>query len=115
MPQKPTLLCIITLCIVVLILPSCRNGGSSDGGNPVNNSYLASARTIAPGSLIIDSFSYDSQHRVARFAQYATEGTNSADAIMDFTFSGSNTLPDSYTATSSGGAPDPHQLTFDGQ
>jgi len=81
----------------------------------VNDSYLASVRIIAPNSLRIDSFSYDDQKRMARFAQYATEGSNSADVIMDFSFSGNNPLPTGFTATYDGGTPAPHQLTFDGQ
>lgn len=115
MPQKPKLLSTLMLCLVVLVISSCHNNGSSDGGSPVNNSYLASARIVSQGTIITDSFSYDSQHRVARFAEYETNGTDSADVTVDFNFSGGNALPVSYTATSNGGSPDTHELTFDGQ
>lgn len=104
------------LCLAaVLIFSSCHHGGGSDGGNPVNNSYLASVRTIAPGTLLIDSFTYDDQHRVGRFAQYETDGSNNGKIIMDFSFSGSNTPPTGYTRIENGGSPDEHTLTYDGQ
>ena len=81
----------------------------------MNNSYLASARTVSQSTMITDSFSYDDQHRVARYAQYATDGTHSGVITADFTFSGSNALPAGYTYTYNTDAPETHQLTYDGQ
>lgn len=115
MPTKNSLLRILALCLSVsFIFSSCSRSGSS-GGNPVNNSYLASARTIGPDGILIDSFSYNAQHRVATFSQYATNGTDSGTMTSTFNFSGNNTLPDSYVYTSNGSTPELHVLTFDGQ
>ena len=116
MPPKTSLLCTVIFCLAVTsMFSSCHNNGSSDGGNPVNNSYLASVRTMSTGTLLIDSFSYDDQHRVARFAQYATQGGAQGHLTYDFSFSGTSTLPGSYVYTFNNDAPDTHQLTFDGQ
>jgi len=103
--------------VSVLVFSSCHKSETSNGGNPVNNSYLASARSFAPGYLTVDSFIYDASHNVAKFVQYQVDSANSrTDTIYtNFTYSGSSTLPTGYTTTYSSGIPDPHQLTFDGQ
>jgi len=99
----------------VVVFASCHHSGSSDGGSPVNNSYLALASTVSQGSMINDSFSYDDQHRIARFVQYATDGTHSGVITIDFTFSGGNALPAGYTYTMNTDAPKSHVLAYDGQ
>jgi len=81
----------------------------------VNDSYLSSVRIITPNSLLIDSFTYNDQNKVARFEQIATDGTDTATVTVDFHFSGSNPLPDTYSANLNGSSVEPHQLTYDGQ
>jgi hypothetical protein len=116
MPNKPISLPAMALGLfALLVLASCHPSGGSGGGNPVNNSYLSSVSIISGASIITDSFSYDAQHRVARFACYATDGTNNASFTADFSFPGGATLPAGYTFVLDGGSPDQHQLTFDGQ
>ncbi|HVW61654.1 MAG TPA: hypothetical protein VHC48_16490 [Puia sp.] len=117
MPPKNSLLRTLALSLAAaVVFSSCSHSGSSDGGgSPVNNSYLSSARTIAPDEIEVDSFAYDAQHRVATFAQYATNGTDSGSMTSVFNFSGSNPLPDSYVYTLNDGTPELHTLTFDGQ
>lgn len=116
MTSKPlSLRAMIAGFFCVVVFASCHHSGSSDGGSPVNNSYLASASTVSQGSMITDSFSYDDQHRVARFAQYATDGTHSSVITFDFTFSGGNALPAGYTYTFDTDAPKSHVLEYDGQ
>ncbi|MBN9379831.1 MAG: hypothetical protein J0H74_03635 [Chitinophagaceae bacterium] len=115
MPIKNSLLRTLAPCLsIAVIFSSCSHSGSSDG-NPVNNSYLASARTIGPDGILIDSFAYDAQHRVATFRQIATNGTDSGTMTSVFNFSGNTPLPDSYVYTQNDGTPETHVLTFDGQ
>src|SRR5262245_21096952 len=65
MPLQFPVLRTVALCLVAsIVLLSCSHGGSSDGGNPVNNSYLASVRSIAQGQTAVDSFVYDDKKRV---------------------------------------------------
>jgi hypothetical protein len=116
MPLKSGLLCTLTFCLAVIAaFSSCSHGGSSDPGNPVNNSYLSSVRSLEPGVVTIDSFTYDAQHKVARYEQFDEEDGQEYHFTAEFSFTGSNTLPDSYVATVNGGTADTHQLTFDGQ
>lgn len=102
-------------CFFMAMLPSCSHHDDTGGGNPVNNSYLASVYDYVPGALLVDSFTYDAQKRVGRYAQYLTSSGNTYAATFDFSFSGNNALPDSYLYTDEGNNEETHQLTFDGQ
>lgn len=102
-------------CITLFLLASCGHSGSSGGGSPVNDSYLASIVINVPGAQLTDSFSYTDQKRVARFAQYLTNNSNTNIVTCDFSFSGNSALPDSYTYAITGGVAEVHQLTYDGQ
>jgi hypothetical protein len=107
----------LTLFLVsAFVFSSChKNSGSSDGGNPVNNSYMASAQFYTSGTLSVDSLIYDANHNVTQFFQYQTDGSHKDTTIATFTYSGSGSLPTGYNLTYTAGVPDPHQLTFDGQ
>ena len=115
MPSKPLSLSAMALGLLALVVVSCNPGRGSNGGNPVNNSYLASVSIISGASTITDSFSYDDQHRVARFGCYASDGSNNASFTADFNFPAGAALPDGYAFVMAGSSADQHQLTFDGQ
>lgn len=102
-------------CIFMSLLASCGHHNDAGGGNPVNNSYLKSVYTISPGEVLIDSFTYNDQKRVASYGQYVTNAGNNYFVRFDFNFSGSNVLPDSYLYSDNGNNQETHQLTFDGQ
>lgn len=116
MSFKPRPLQASALCaFIILLFSSCSHHNDAGGGNPVNNSYLKSAYTSSPGEVLIDSFTYDDQKKVASYGQYVTNNGNSYFVRFDFTFSGSNTLPDSYLYSDNANNQETHQLTFDGQ
>jgi len=116
MPLRPSLLPYVLSCLIAaFVLSSCSHSGGSGGGNPVNNSYLASVKNIGQGETLTDSFKYDDSKRVATYAQYATNGTDSVHIMYNFHFSSNSTLPDSYTYNYNDGVDDPHTLSFDGQ
>lgn len=115
MPLRPFFLhLIVPSFAIAFIFSSCSHSNSSDG-SPVNNSYLSSVRSFLPGVVTIDSFSYDDQHKMARYEQFDEQDAVDYHFVADFSFSGGNPLPDGYVATLNNGAPDTHQLTFDGQ
>jgi len=118
MPCRPPSFCTLTFCLAVTFMfSSCTHSGSTDGGSPVNNSYLASARNISSEGILVDSFSYDDKKRVATFGQYGypADGSDSGKMTAAFNFSGNNTLPDSYVYTLNDDPSVLHALTFDGQ
>ena len=117
MPPTLQLLRTLTLCLFTASLfSSCSNKDKdSGGGNPVNNSYLASVRAIGPDGVIIDSFVYDDKKRVATYGQYVTQGSAAAHVTYNFNFPSNSNMPDSYTYSYNDGASDVHTLTFDGQ
>jgi len=102
-------------CITLFLLAACGHSGSSGGGNPVNDSYLASIVVSVPGAQLTDSLIYTDQKRVARFAQYLTNGGTTNVVTCDFSFSGNSALPDSYSYAITGSAAEIHQLIYDGQ
>jgi hypothetical protein len=81
----------------------------------VNNSYLKSTYTISPGEQLIDSFTYNDQKQIARYAQYVTNAGNNYFVRYDFNFSGNSAVPDSYFYSDNAGNSETHQLTFDVQ
>jgi len=111
----------LTLCFFIAgIFSSCsKKDGSGDDGKPVNDSYLASARIIAPQSTTVDSFIYDANHRVTKFMVWLEDPTNQASDTTFISFStvSGNLLPDHLTIAVSDDLSllDHHQLIYDGQ
>lgn len=103
------------------MLASCTKSNTS-GSQQTNNSSLSSSiRDYGPQSQLIDSFTYDSNHRVATLAFYAfdtTSGSPAADSqFVQFSFGPNATLPASYTRTDAGYgiSNEVHELSFDAQ
>lgn len=80
-----------------------------------------SIRGYSPQAQNIDSFSYDSGHRIATLAFYdfdTTSGSPIADSqFVQFSFAANATIPNSYTRTDAGFGVynDVHQLSYDAQ
>ncbi len=109
---------LIAPLLCALIVLSCKKSGSSNNSSN-SDVWLSSVSAIAPQTRAVDSFSYDSAHRVLQFAQYIwdTSGGSPAAGSEIATFAlpaGASAPPSSYTLTYNGNT-DPHVLTYDGQ
>ncbi|HVS97520.1 MAG TPA: hypothetical protein VHE54_13595 [Puia sp.] len=109
----------------ILLIPgvfwavSCKKGGSSNNGNPNNTAYLSSVVSIQPQTRVIDSFYYDSAHRLARFTQYeydSSQGYPVAGAWSAYFAypAGNGAAPSSYLYAA-GSIADLHALAYDTQ
>ncbi len=109
------------LLLLPLIIVSCQKSGVSDNP-PVNtgsgSSLLSSVRTLSYRTQLVDSFRYDSTHKLAEWIQYVydtTSGTPAADSqFYSFAFAANATVPHSYMI-SHRSTSDMHQLTYDAQ
>jgi hypothetical protein len=111
----------LLLCAFILFFVfACKKSGSP-GNNPSSSSYLSSITSYSPQTRIVDSFTYDSTHRIARFAQYVYDSSQGSPSFygftVDFALPASGWQPSSYTYNSvpASGAPNLHQLSYDGQ
>lgn len=103
---------------MLLLLSACKKHNSTNTTSN-SNAYLSSLTSWSPGTAIVDSFSYDSSHRVASFMQFEfdTSGGYPVSANWSAVFSlpaGSSAPPSSYTNNLTGNS-ELHQLFYDGQ
>jgi hypothetical protein len=114
----------ISVCLsvsAIILAVSCTKnippppGGSGGGGtpNPANGSFLTSIKHNIIGVAITDSFTYDNSNRLISIA---LPGNNGGQTTT-FSYSGSNTVPASYTVKNSllPNNQEVHQLWYDGQ
>ena len=108
------LLFLLVLCAITVL--SCKKSNSSN--NTQSGYYVSSAVSITSGSRLVDSFSYDSAHRLTAFYQlkYDTVGGIAAKANTSVIFAlpGGSAPATGYTYTSSTGT-QLHTLTYDNQ
>jgi hypothetical protein len=107
----------------VLLLPalwvvSCKKSGSSNN-NRNNNAWLSSVVSLQPQTRVIDSFYYDSSHRITRLSQYqydSSQGSPTFGALtVQFAYpAGTTSQPTSYLYVF-GSSADIHALTYDAQ
>lgn len=103
---------------VMLWISSCKKSGSSNN-NPVNNAYLSSVISLSPQTRVIDSFYYDSSHRLTQFAQFDYDSSQGYptmgawEAIFALP-AGSSAAPTSYVYDLNG-VVDQRILTYDTQ
>lgn len=108
----------LILCAFSIIFAfSCKKSGSSNNNSSAY--YLSSVINYSPHRRIVDSFTYDSSHRVARFAQYAYDSSTGTPAFASLTAdfalpANGSAPPTSYTYTANGNQ-DMHILSYDGQ
>jgi hypothetical protein len=110
-------LSLILCAFLFLFFISCHKTGSSNSNSSAY--YLSSVTNVSPQQKVVDSFTYDSSHRLARFAQYAydsTSGTPQASYwTADFALpANGSAAPASYTFTINS-TQDIHTLSYDGQ
>jgi hypothetical protein len=103
---------------LIFLFCACKKSNSSNN-NSNSNSWLSSITSWSPGSSIVDSFTYDSSHRVASFLQFENDTTsgNIATGNWSAVFSlpaASSAPPTTYTNTLTGTS-ELHQLLYDGQ
>jgi len=117
MKKWPLVLCALVLCCVF----ACKKS-NSPGNSSSSDAWLSSISSYSSQSRIVNSFSYDSVHRIARFAQYVFDSTQGYPLFYGFTVdfalpAGSGSAPTSYTYKHipAIGAADLHLLSYDGQ
>jgi hypothetical protein len=101
--------------------PSVNNNNNNSNNNPAPLSYVSSIWVYSAPNEIVDSFTYDTSHHIAVFAQYMYDSTRKTfnDRIADtYSFSGTDTVPSSYIQTYlsiSGLMNVTHDLSYDSQ
>jgi hypothetical protein len=104
---------------LLFFIYSCKKSNSSNNNNANSNSWLSSVTSWSSPTSIVDSFAYDSAHRVASYMQFeydtSTGTPNSANWSAIFSLpAGSSAPPASYTNNLTG-VTELHQLTYDAQ
>jgi hypothetical protein len=112
----------LVLCALVIFCVFACKKSNSPGSSSSSNAWLSSMSSYSSKSRIVDSFSYDSAHRIARLAQYVFDSTRGYPLLYGFTVdfalpAGSGSAPTSYTYKNipASGAADLHLLSYDGQ
>src|ERR1700743_855312 len=93
----------LSLAILALFLTfSCKKTNSGGGGSSSgpNSTYLSSVISYSPQQKVVDSFSYDSLHRLIRFSQYDYDSTSGSPLYnslsANFTYQDNATSPTRY-------------------
>jgi hypothetical protein len=115
--MKKTALCLFTLCMFLAF--SCKKSNSGGNVSAATNSYLSSVISYSPQQKIIDSFCYDSLHRVDTFMQTIYDTTSGSPQYNTFTaqflYQGSSPYPSyyNYYDVPLGNYGDYHILSYD--
>lgn len=112
--KKSTL---FTLVLCAIAVWSCHKSNSSKTPSD-SGSYLSSAVSVSAGARIVDSFDYDSAHRITQFIQTKYDTTTGTPEIVvaatQFTLPSGTNPPTGYVYTINGNAVT-HTLTYDNQ
>ena len=112
--MKKYLLFSLFLCIITIW--SCHKSNSS--GNSNSGYYLRSSVTYTAGTSIVDSFDYDSAHRITQFIQTKNDTTTGTPiltvASTQFALAFGTTPPTGYTYSINGNTV-VHTLSYDNQ
>ena len=118
MKKYPLFLC--TLCLLLIF--SCKKSNSgNESAATAASSYLSSVIAYSSQQRVINSFSYDSSHRLDSFAQTVYDTTSGLPEyntfLVQFIYQGANTYPSyyNYYDTLQGNYGDYHLLSYDGQ
>jgi hypothetical protein len=107
------------MAAALFLFTACKKSSSSHNNNSNSNAWLSSVTSWSSPTSIVDSFSYDSSHRVATYMQFeydTSTGTPSAytwSAVFSLP-AGNSAPPASYTNNLTG-TNELHQLYYDGQ
>jgi hypothetical protein len=113
----------IYLCtIIVFFVISCKKSNSGGNTNEAATSYVSSVISTSSQQQIIDSFTYDSTHRLGSYMITIYDTTSGYpqfnSQVLKFLYNGSNTYPSYYNAydTALGNTNgDYHLLSYDAQ
>ena len=113
--MKKYLLFYLVLCVVAIW--SCHKSNSSK--NPTDSGYyLSSAVSYTAGARVVDSFDYDSAHRLSQFIQTKYDTTTGTPvqtvASTQFVLAAGTTPPTGYSYSINGNAV-VHNLSYDAQ
>jgi hypothetical protein len=111
------------LCpIIALLIISCKKSNSGGNSNEAATSYVSSAISTSPQQQIVDSFRYDSAHRLDSFMITVYDTTTIYpqynSQLLQFIYIGSNTYPSYYNEYDSALgniSGDYHLLSYDAQ
>jgi YD repeat-containing protein len=111
----------LSLCLTIGLLffiYSCKKSNSSSNSSNAN-SWLSSVTDYSPQQSIVDSFSYDSSHRIASFMQFEFDSTGGYPIYGNWSAifalpAGSSAAPTSYTNDLTGTL-ETHELSYDAQ
>ena len=108
----------LPLLLPALWVVSCKKSGSSNN-NRNNNAWLSSVVSLQPQTRVIDSFYYDSSHRITRFSQYQYDSSQGSPTFGAWTVqfaypAGTTSQPTSYLYVL-GSSADIHVLSYDAQ
>jgi YD repeat-containing protein len=111
-------LLLLSFVLSALLIVACKKDNSS-GNSGSNTSYLSSVTLVSPQTMVVDSFAYDSSHRVASFTQTTFDTTSGSPVTGSWSAvfalaAGSSAPPQTYTNNLTG-VTETHQLTYDGQ
>jgi hypothetical protein len=105
--------------LLVIFIYSCKKSSSSNNNSANSNAWLSSVTSWSSPTSVVDSFAYDSTHRVASYTQL--EFDTSTGTPYAYTWSavfslaaGGSAPPSSYTNNLTGTS-ELHQLTYDAQ
>jgi hypothetical protein len=108
----------LVLCAFCAALAfSCKKSSSSNTNT--STYYLSSITSYSPQAKVVDSFTYDSAHRLARFAQYAYDSTGGTPqygvATADFALPANSSAPPVSYVYTLNGHQEMHLLSYDAQ
>jgi hypothetical protein len=107
------------LAFALLLFWACKKSNASHSSSD-SNSWLSSATNYSLRQSIVDSFSYDSSHRLAGFQQLLHD-TSSIGGVTSYSWSANFALPAGSSdppltySTDLTGSEELHQLSYDGQ
>ena len=106
------------LALLLITLYSCKKSNSGNSGSPPSSYYLSSVVSYGT-QRIVDSFYYDSLHRIDAFIQYIYDTTTGTPQFntwtAQFIYDGTNTYPSYYNLYDPllGNYGDYHLLSYD--
>jgi hypothetical protein len=109
------------LILALFLIFSCKKSNSGGNSTTATSTYLSSAVSWSPQQKIVDSFSYDSLHRLTQFSQLTYDTTSGSaqyySSNVEFTYQDNATSPTRYVYSDTllGDYSDIHILSYDGQ
>lgn len=104
--------------VLVVVTASCKKSNSSNS-NSNSNVWLSSVTSWSSPTSIVDSFSYDSSHRIASYSQFEYDTSYGYPVAYNwaavFSLTGSSSAPPASYTNNLTGANEVHQLSYDAQ